>query len=60
MALPGAPVMNALGPSLPAEATTTTPEATSVLLACASGVSLPPTPPIDMLTTSIASAWVAL
>ena len=60
MALPGEPVMNALGPSLPAEATTTTPDAASVLLAWASGCSLPPTPPIDMLTTSIASAWVAL
>jgi hypothetical protein len=36
VALPGAPVMNALGPSLPAEATTTTPDATSVLLAWAS------------------------
>ena len=60
VALPGEPVMYAFGPSLLAEATTMTPDAASALLACESASSSPPTPPTDMLITSMGSAWVAL
>ncbi len=46
---------------LPAEATTTTPVATRLSVAIASGSSFAPNgAPSDMLTTSMPSAWEAL
>jgi len=65
MARPGEPVRYGLWPSLPADATTTTPAATALLAATASGSSgLPKGEPRDMLITSMpwstaqSMAWV--